>query len=108
MKQFERSNMFKNNKDNRNDINQNFDDDITLLISQLYTLDEDSEARGKLVNDIKNLVEAKKNYNSNRHDMIIKSITAGTTLLGIIVMLGFEESHVITSKVLGFIPKPKI
>lgn len=100
--------MFKNNKDNRNDINQNFDDDITLLISQLYTLDEDSEARGKLVNDIKNLVEAKKNYNSNRNDMIIKSITAGTTLLGIIVMLGFEESHVITSKVLGFIPKPKI
>lgn len=108
MKPFERSNMFKNNKDNRNDINQNFDDDITLLISQLYTLDEDSEARGKLVNDIKNLVEAKKNYNSNRNDMIIKSITAGTTLLGIIVMLGFEESHVITSKVLGFIPKPKI
>lgn len=100
--------MFKNNKDNRNDINQNFDDDITLLISQLYTLDEDSEARGKLVNDIKNLVEAKKNYNSNRNDMIIKSIMAGTTLLGIIVMLGFEESHVITSKVLGFIPKPKI
>lgn len=100
--------MFKNKKDNRNDINQNFDDDITLLISQLYTLDEDSEARGKLVNDIKNLVEAKKNYNSNRNDMIIKSITAGTTLLGIIVMLGFEESHVITSKVLGFIPKPKI
>ena len=100
--------MFKNNKDNRNDINQNFDDDITLLISQLYTLDDDSEARGKLVNDIKNLVEAKKNYNSNRNDMIIKSITAGTTLLGIIVMLGFEESHVITSKVLGFIPKPKI
>lgn len=100
--------MFKNNKDNRNDINQNFDDDITLLISQLYTLDENSEARGKLVNDIKNLVEAKKNYNSNRNDMIIKSITAGTTLLGIIVMLGFEESHVITSKVLGFIPKPKI
>lgn len=98
--------MFKNNKDNRKDINQNFDDDIALLISQLYTLD-DSEARGKLVSDIKTLVEAKRDYNSDRHDTIIKSIAAGTTLLGIVVMLGFEESHVITSKVLGFIPKPK-
>lgn len=105
MKPFERINMFK--KDNRNDINQNFDDDITLLISQLYTLDDDSEARGKLVSDIKTLVEAKRDYNSDRHDTIMKSIAAGTTLLGIIVMLGFEESHVITSKVLGFIPKPK-
>jgi hypothetical protein len=83
MKQFERSNMFKNNKDNRNDINQNFDDDITLLISQLYTLDDDSEARGKLVSDIKTLVEAKRDYNSDRHDTIVKSIAAGTTLLGI-------------------------
>ena len=107
MKQFESSTMFQNTNDNRNDINQNFDDDITLLISQLYTLDDDSEARGKLVSDIKTLVEAKRDYNSDRHDTIMKSIAAGTTLLGIIVMLGFEESHVITSKVLGFIPKPK-
>ena len=100
--------MFKNNRDNRKDINQNFDDDITLLISELYTHDDDPETRGRLVNDIKILVEAKRDFNSDRHDTIVKSIAAGTTLLGIIVMLGFEESHVITSKVLGFIPKPKV
>ncbi len=98
--------MFKNNKNNRKDINRDFDDDITLLVYELYT-HNDPEARGQLINDIKTLVEAKRDFNSNRHDMIVKSITAGTTLLGIIIMLGFEESHVITSKVLGFIPKPK-
>ena len=52
--------------------------------------------------------EAKKMYNEDRNAMIAKVVGVGGTLVCLGLMFAFETDHVITTKALSFVPKPKI
>ena len=88
-------------------INKAFDDNIDAALANIYGAVDDSHAR-MAVDDVKVLVEAKKAYNEDRNALILKAVGVGGTLACLGLMFAFETDHVITTKALSFIPKPKI
>ena len=69
---------------------------------------ENESALKNDINDVKALVAVKNDYNEHRTQLVDTTIKAGLTVVSILVMLGFEVSHSITTRTLGFMPKPKI
>ena len=57
---------------------------------------------------LKSLVAIKNDYNDHRKSLIETVVKAGVSLAGIVILLGFEANHTISSRSLGFLPKPKI
>lgn len=88
-------------------INKAFDDNIDAALANIYGAVDDNHAR-MAVDDLKVLVEAKKMYNEDRNAMVAKVVGVGGTLLCLGLMFAFETDHVITTKALSFVPKPKI
>lgn len=60
------------------------------------------------IQDLKDIVAIKNDYNAQRSDMASTIVRAGCALASVALMLTFEISHSITTKSLGFMPKPKI
>ena len=60
------------------------------------------------IEELKEVVAIRNDYNSHRKELIDTGIKAGMSVVGILLMLGFEMSHSITSKSLSFLPKPRI
>ena len=60
------------------------------------------------IQDLKDIVAVKNDYNAQRSDMASTIVRAGCALASVALMLTFEISHSITTKSLGFMPKPKI
>lgn len=60
------------------------------------------------IQDLKDIVTIKNDYNAQRSDMASTIVRAGCALASVALMLTFEISHSITTKSLGFMPKPKI
>lgn len=88
-------------------INHAFDDNIDAVLAQIYGSADTDHAR-MAVDDLKTLVEAKKMYNESRNDLIVKGLGIAGTVLSIGMILAFEQNGIITTKALGFAPKPKI
>ena len=87
------------------------------------TLDSDGNVTGSVVErrselvrsdihtdiqDLKDIVAIKNDYNAQRSEMASTIVRAGCALASVTLMLTFEISHSITTKSLGFMPKPKI
>jgi hypothetical protein len=73
------------------------------------TVEENHESgTSAQLEDLKTMVATKNEFNSHRKELIDTSIKAGLSVVGILLMLGFEVNHAITSKSLSFMPKPKI
>lgn len=60
------------------------------------------------IQDLKDIVAIKNDYNAQRSEMASTIVRAGCALASVALMLTFEISHSITTKSLGFMPKPKI
>ena len=60
------------------------------------------------IQDLKDIVTIKNDYNAQRSDMASTIVRAGCALASVALMLTFEISHSITTKSLGFMPKSKI
>ena len=60
------------------------------------------------IQDLKDIVTIKNDYNAQRSEMASTIVRAGCALASVALMLTFEISHSITTKSLGFMPKPKI
>lgn len=88
-------------------INKAFDDNIDAALANIYGAVDDDHAK-MAVDDLKVLVEAKKDFNADRNAMIQKVVGVGGTLVCVGLMLAFETNNVLTTKALSFIPKPKI
>lgn len=58
--------------------------------------------------DLKALVALKKDYNSQRNETIQTVVKAGLSLVGVLILLAFEQNHSITTKSLSFFPKPRV
>lgn len=86
----------------------NIDKDGAVESSVVEKRWEDKSALQNDINDMKALVAVKNDYNEQRTQLIDTAIKAGLTVASIVIMLGFEVSHSITTRTLGFMPKPKI
>ena len=98
------------NPENESDLN----DDLTRTSEVTRdTLDGDgnvtsSEMTNHNLEALKSLVAVKNDYNDHRKSLIETVVKAGVSLAGIVILLGFEANHTISSRSLGFLPKPKI
>lgn len=82
------------------------DDVIDGLISTLKGLDEDTEQYGECVKQLKTLMELRSADRRDRKPIETGQLVAVcANVLGILAILGFEKTNVITSKALGFVPK---
>lgn len=83
------------------------DEAINRVLSRMQYLEPDSEEYGTLVQRLDKLYSMK-NSSSNNRISADAMITVGANLLGIILILGYERAHVVTSKALGFVVKSKV
>lgn len=60
------------------------------------------------IQDLKSVVAVKNDYNDHRKALVDTAIKAGLAVVSVVIMLGFEMSHSITTRTLSFMPKPKI
>lgn len=79
---------------------------ITTLISEMASHEGDSEEYTKMVDNLETLYKLKAEDKPDRVDRNTIAIVAGN-LLGILVIVGFEKSHVMTSKALSNLLKPR-
>lgn len=92
------------------DINGVFDDNISKVLDSISEMDpnDQTEAMSEQVKLLGEVVRVKNEYNKPNNEKFEKIASICGTLLGIGAMLAFEQNGVITSKVLSFIPKPRI
>jgi hypothetical protein len=85
------------------------DDAIERLLSEMNSTDPISDEYGKLVERLDKLHKMKVAEKDNRKRVSADTIvTVGANLAGIVLILGFERAHIVTSKALGFVLKSKV
>lgn len=72
------------------------------------TITEDNYQAVNLVRDLKSVIDAKNEYNQQKSDKTMTILKTGASVISVALVLGFEISHTITSRSLGFIPKIKL
>ena len=96
--------MRKYKNDKRNPITKEVDE----LIQLMSMTDRGSEEYKKLATNLEVLMKAKSLYKDPaRIDANTLAIVLGN-LLGIAIIVGYEEGHIITSKALGFVLKGRV
>lgn len=91
-------------------INGKFDESIDAMldsINQLSPMCEPTDMTDQIRN-LDQLVRTKTEFNRSRNQFIDGAIKVGGTLASIVVLLWFEQRHVITTKTLSFVPKPRL
>ena len=82
---------------------------ITRILERMQYVDPESDEYGVLVSRLDRLHSMKVAEKSNRSKVSYDTmITAGASILGILLIIGHERLNVITSKALGFVAKPKL
>lgn len=85
------------------------EDAIDNLLSEMKSTDPISDEYGKLVERLDKLHKMKVAEKDNRKRVSADTIvTVGANLAGIVLILGFERAHIVTSKALGFVLKSKV
>jgi len=79
---------------------------IDTLISEMASHEGETEEYAKMVDNLKTLYTLKLEDKPDRVKLDTIAIVAGN-LLGIIIIVGFEKSHVMTSKALSNLLKPR-
>lgn len=87
------------------------DETIENLISEIAGMTAGDEAHIHAVESLKILMELRIADKAAQRSFTLdpnQLISAGSMLLGIGLILGFEKANVITTKGLSFVPKPRI
>jgi hypothetical protein len=87
------------------------DEPIDNLTHSLAGLDEGDEKHTHAVESLKTLMELRNADKSENRKLPVSPevmTAAGAHILGILLILGFEQKHVLTSKAMSFIPKIRI
>lgn len=86
------------------------DEEIKRVVDYISILDPTSEEYKKAVENLKVLTEAKATYETETKAKLNPNsvLAVGGNLLGIGMVLGYERLHIIASKALSFIIRPKI
>ena len=84
------------------------DDAIERVLTRMQYEEPDSEEYGTLLGRLDRLISIKNAQKSEKPRISADTlVTAGASLLGIILILGYERVNVVTSKALGFVIKSK-
>ena len=94
--------MFKKEQDIREDLA--LDEAIRTLLESMDQDDPGSDTYSQKVQNLDTLYKAKAIY-GKRHVSADAVLTAAASIVGVVLMLGFEKSNVITTKALSFLPK---
>mgnify|MGYP003596878920 CR=1 FL=1 len=94
--------MFKKEQDIREDLA--LDEAIRTLLESMDQDDPGSDTYSQKVQNLDTLYKAKAVY-GKRHVSADAVLTAAASIVGVVLMLGFEKSNVITTKALSFLPK---
>jgi len=71
-------------------------------------LEADSDEYTKMVNNLEVLMKAR-SYDKDQTKVSKDTLwTVGGSIVGIVVLVGYEHAHIITSKALGFIVKGRV
>lgn len=82
---------------------------ITSILSRMQYVEPDSDEYATLVARLKELHSMKINERNDRNRVSADAVvTAGASILGILLIIGYEKVNVVTSKALGFVMKSKI
>lgn len=98
-----KGNMIFQKKDKRT----NLDRVIDSVIEKLSILDPSTEEYGVAAANLQKLHESKK-IDLSRYISKDTLVIAGTNLLGIVLILGYEKADVITSKAVNFVFKGRV
>lgn len=83
------------------------DEPIARLLTQMNTVEPGTKEYSTMVDQLERLTRAKAEEHKPRVDSNTWAIVAGN-LLGILVIVAYEQKHVMVSKGLGFVMKPRI
>lgn len=78
------------------------DDAIARNIADMDTIEPDSDKYGMLMENVEKLVRLKNEDKKSRVSPDTMAIVAGN-LLGILIIVAYEQKHVMTSRGLGFV-----
>lgn len=82
---------------------------IDVILTRMQYVDPESEEFAGLVARLDRLHSMKIAERNNRNKLSADAIlTAGASILGIVLIIGHERLNVITTKALGFVAKPKL
>lgn len=84
-----------------------FDQEIENVLTQLKNIPANTEEYATAVKNLETLCKA----STSRQERKLSAdtiVTVVANLLGIGLVLGYEQSHVVTSKALSFIVKPRL
>lgn len=99
------------NRESKNDTPSDLEDEITRVISLMSDQNPDTEEYTTMVSNLKVLVEARQLDEATDAPNRLSAdtmLSVGGSIVGVLLILGFEKANVITSKGLSFIPKIKI
>jgi hypothetical protein len=84
------------------------DDAIDRVLTRMQYLDTESDEYGTLLSRLDRLTSIKNAQKSDKPRISTDTlVSAGASILGIILILGYERVNVVTSKALGFVFKSK-
>jgi len=82
---------------------------IKRIHESMQYVDPESEEYGTLIGRLDKLHSMKIAERNDRNKVSYDALlTAGASILGILIIIGHERVNVITSKALGFVAKPKL
>jgi hypothetical protein len=96
---------------NQKDDTHPLDETIDNLIAGIAGMTEGDEAHTQAVQSLKTLMELRNADKAEKRKLPVSPdvlAAAGTHILGILLILGYEQKHVITTKALSFVPKVRI
>lgn len=80
---------------------------ITQVFSEMESLTADSDEYAKMVDRLEQLYKLKYPEKGNKWDRNAVLAVVGN-IAGIVLILGFEKAHVVTSKALSFVLKSRV
>lgn len=80
------------------------DEAIDSVLEEMKSEMADSEGYSTMVDQLKKLYEIKSSVKQSGISADAK-LAAAVSLLGILIIVGFEQTHIVTSKALGFVSK---
>jgi hypothetical protein len=84
-----------------------FDEEVARVLVQMETMSVDSEAYANAVKNLEVLCQARSQKTNSwlSADLVVPAVV---NLLGILLVLNYEQMHIVTSKAFGFIARGKV
>jgi hypothetical protein len=81
------------------------DEQIDKLLEHMSQCEPSTEKYSGMLSDLERLVRLKKDEKLNRVSPDTMAIVAGN-LLGILIIVAYEQKHIVTSRGIGFVMRP--